>query len=100
MRSPDLIIVSGDIVHGISPDEPDPEKKLREQYREGLDFLSRLADRFVKGDVVCAGRSRRFPVGDPRQVSGVESPTGRGASHLPRWDRVLRQRVGNCPGEA
>lgn len=50
VRSPDLVIVSGDIIHGIRPDEPDPDKKLREQYQEALDFLSRLTDRFVNGD--------------------------------------------------
>lgn len=50
VQSPDLIIVSGDIIHGISADEPHPENKLREQYQEALDFLSRLADRFVNGD--------------------------------------------------
>jgi hypothetical protein len=50
VRSPDLIIVSGDIIQGIRPDTPDPEKGLREQYQEALDYLSRLADRFVGGD--------------------------------------------------
>jgi 3',5'-cyclic AMP phosphodiesterase CpdA len=50
VRSPDLIIVSGDIIQGIRADEPDPDKKLREQYQEAFDFLSRLADRFVGGD--------------------------------------------------
>lgn len=32
VRSPDLIIVSGDIVQGIRSDEPDPENTLRQQY--------------------------------------------------------------------
>ena len=50
IRHPDLIIVSGDIIHGIRPDASEPEKKLREQYQEALDFLNRLADRFVTGD--------------------------------------------------
>jgi hypothetical protein len=50
IRSPDLIIVSGDVVHGIRLDEPDPERQLREQYQEALDFLGRLTDRFVGGD--------------------------------------------------
>jgi len=35
-----------------------------------------------KGDVVCAGPSRRFPVGELRRCSGVASPTGVEASHL------------------
>ena len=34
VQSPDLIIVSGDIIHGISADEPHPENKLREQYQD------------------------------------------------------------------
>ena len=50
VRSPDLIIVSGDIIQGIKHDAPDPETQLREQYQEALDFLSGLTDRFVSGD--------------------------------------------------
>jgi hypothetical protein len=50
VRSPDLIIVSGDIIQGIGANAVDPQKELREQYQEALDFLSRLADRFVGGD--------------------------------------------------
>jgi len=50
VRSPDLIIVSGDIIQGIRPDAPDPEARLREQYQEALDFLSALTDRFIGGD--------------------------------------------------
>lgn len=50
LRSPALIIVSGDIIQGIRPEEPDPDKKLRLQYAEALDFLGQLSDRFVGGD--------------------------------------------------
>ncbi|MCI0668062.1 MAG: metallophosphoesterase, partial [Methylococcaceae bacterium] len=50
VRHPDLIIVSGDIIQGISPAEPDPETKLCQQYHEALDFLAQLTDRFVGGD--------------------------------------------------
>lgn len=50
VRSPDLIIVSGDIIQGIRPDASDPDARLREQYQEALDFLSALTDRFVGGD--------------------------------------------------
>jgi len=50
VRSPDLIIVSGDIIQGIRPDAPDPEKRLREQYQEALDYLGQLTDRFLGGD--------------------------------------------------
>ncbi len=50
VRSPDLIIVSGDIIQGIEPDVPDPEERLRKQYQEALSFLGQLTDRFVGGD--------------------------------------------------
>ena len=64
VRSPDLIIVSGDIIHGVSSDAPDPETKLREQYREALDFLGRLTDHYVRGD-----RSRAIIVPGNHDVS-------------------------------
>ena len=50
IRKPDLIIVSGDIVQGIKPDIPEPERILRDQYEEALGFLVQLSDRFVGGD--------------------------------------------------
>lgn len=49
LRPPDLIIVSGDIIQGIKPDDPDPDVALRKQYQEALCFLSDLTDSFVKG---------------------------------------------------
>ena len=48
--SPDLIVVSGDIIQGISSDAPEPERRLREQYDDARGFLTQLADRFVRGD--------------------------------------------------
>ena len=50
VRAPDLIVVSGDIIQGISPDIPEPDKCLREQYNEASGFLSQLAERFVGGN--------------------------------------------------
>ena len=50
VRSPDLIIVSGDIIQGIRSDAPEPERKLREQYQEALEFLAALANNFVGGN--------------------------------------------------
>src|SRR6266852_2726899 len=50
VRSPDLIIVSGDIIHGVRPDTLDFGNKLREQYAEALDFLNKLTARFVDGE--------------------------------------------------
>jgi predicted MPP superfamily phosphohydrolase len=48
--SPVLIIVSGDIIHGVQADDPDPNNRLRHQYAEALDFLNRLTERFLDGD--------------------------------------------------
>lgn len=50
VRSPDLIIVSGDVIHGVRPDAPDADKRLRDQYAEALDFLNRLTWRLLDGD--------------------------------------------------
>jgi len=50
IRSPDLIIVSGDVIQGIEPGISDPEKALKQQYDEALAFLNGLAHRFVDGD--------------------------------------------------
>ncbi len=50
VRSPDLIVVSGDIIEGIKSDAPQPEDCLREQYERALDFLRRLSDHFVGGN--------------------------------------------------
>lgn len=50
IRAPELIIVSGDIIQGVKPDDKDPETNLRQQYGEAHDFLSKLSERFVGGD--------------------------------------------------
>src|SRR6266436_402966 len=50
VRSPDLIIVSGDIIHGVRPDSLDADELLREQYAEALGFLNRLTERLLEGD--------------------------------------------------
>ncbi len=50
VRSPDLIVVSGDIIQGARSDAPDAEKRLREQYAEALDFLNRLTGCLLNGD--------------------------------------------------
>lgn len=50
VQSPNLIIVSGDIIHGVRPDSTDVDKILREQYAEALDFLNRLTTRLLEGD--------------------------------------------------
>ena len=50
IESPDIIIVSGDIVQGVRHGSPDAESKLQRQYDEALGFLDELADRFVAGN--------------------------------------------------
>ena len=47
---PDLIVVSGDIVMGITGDTPDDLALLKRQYDEALEFLSELASLFFEGD--------------------------------------------------
>jgi predicted MPP superfamily phosphohydrolase len=64
VRAPDLIVVSGDIVHGIKRDAVDPEGELRAQYEEALTFLNRLSDGIVGGD-----RSRVIVVPGNHDVS-------------------------------
>lgn len=45
--SPDLVVVSGDLVQGVSINTPDPDSKIEAQYSEAFDFLRRLAAEFV-----------------------------------------------------
>lgn len=49
-RRPDVAIVSGDIVHGVSPGAPDSDRLLRSQYDEASAFLGALADEFFDSD--------------------------------------------------
>lgn len=48
--SPDLVIVSGDIVQGIPPGTANQDAEIAEQYAEAYDFLKRLADELVGGN--------------------------------------------------
>jgi hypothetical protein len=50
VRSPDIIIVSGDVIQGVSPGTSDFDVQLAEQYGEALDFLGQLTDQLVAGD--------------------------------------------------
>lgn len=47
---PNLIIASGDIIHGVKPNACDAETELQRQYDQAEEFLAELADRFVGGD--------------------------------------------------
>ena len=48
--SPDLVVVSGDLVQGVSTCTPDPDSKIAAQYSEACDFLEGLAAEFVESD--------------------------------------------------
>jgi hypothetical protein len=65
--------VTGDIVQGVPLDGGDAEQALEQQYREAEDFLTSLADRFLKGDrsrvVVLPGN---HDVSLPRALSALE----------------------------
>lgn len=50
IRSPDLIVVSGDIVQGVQPGTKDAAASLGAQYEEAHEFLRGLTDAFVGGD--------------------------------------------------
>jgi predicted MPP superfamily phosphohydrolase len=50
VRSPDIIIVSGDVIQGVAPGTSDAPAKLAEQHREALDFLGQLTDKVLAGD--------------------------------------------------
>lgn len=50
IETPNLLIVSGDIVQGVKHNTSDAEAKLRRQYDEALDFLNQLTELFLDGD--------------------------------------------------
>ena len=47
---PDVIVVSGDLVQGVSMRAEDPDIEIQAQYAEAADFLARLAEFIVEGD--------------------------------------------------
>jgi 3',5'-cyclic AMP phosphodiesterase CpdA len=48
--APDLAVVSGDIVYGVTSDGPDADSLLKAQYLEATTFLTELADMFFRGN--------------------------------------------------
>ena len=50
IKPPDLILVSGDIIHGVKDSQSDTTNLLVQQYEEAEHFLSDLAQSFVDGD--------------------------------------------------
>lgn len=50
VRPPDAVIVSGDLVNGVSLGTPDSDRILAEQYDVAFDFITELVGRFLGGD--------------------------------------------------
>jgi 3',5'-cyclic AMP phosphodiesterase CpdA len=50
LLAPDIAVVSGDIVLGVAADGPDADARLVRQYEEASEFLTALADLFVRAD--------------------------------------------------
>ena len=50
IRNPDAIVISGDIVQGVSLGAPNAHASLAEQYATALEFIKELTERFVAGD--------------------------------------------------
>lgn len=48
--APDLAVVSGDIVYGVTTDGPDADSLLKQQYAEASAFLIKLTDTFFRGN--------------------------------------------------
>ena len=48
--SPDLVVVSGDVIQGVRIGTSDPDAKIVAQYSEASDFIRRLAAEFVNSD--------------------------------------------------
>jgi len=94
--TPDLIVVSGDLIQGAASDAPDPDTDMAAQYCEAGDFLSRLAERFLGSDrsriVVVPGnhdvdwcRSRRAMTPIAKCPDGIAIKMLQPTSGL-RWD--------------
>ena len=48
---PDLIVVSGDLIQGVSSDATDPDAQIQAQYEEANEFLLRLAAEVIDSDI-------------------------------------------------
>ncbi len=49
IMSPDLAVVSGDIVYGVTSNDANSDEALKQQYGEAFKFLVQLADLFFQG---------------------------------------------------
>ena|SRR5437899_1650022 len=86
VRSPDIIVVSGDVIQGVSPGTSEPEKKLQAQYGEALSFLNDLTKRFLGGD-----KRRIVVVPGNHDVSACHF-----AGSVKRIDLAPRSKKGTC----
>ena len=50
IRPPDIIVVSGDIIRGVTPGAADYEAQLADQHQEAMHFLEALTQRLLAGD--------------------------------------------------
>ena len=50
IKSPNLIVISGDLVQGASFGDPEHKKNIRDQYEIAYDLLINLTNRFLDGD--------------------------------------------------
>jgi len=74
VRSPDAIVVSGDIIQGVPLKTPNHEDRLKEQYQTAKDFLGQLAAIFVQGE--------RYRVVDVQGNRDIDWNTARNAMTL------------------
>lgn len=50
IRAPDAIVVSGDLIQGVTLDVADYDEQLAAQYETAFHFIADLTDRFLNGD--------------------------------------------------
>lgn len=105
--TPDLIVVSGDLIQGAALNARDPDTDMATQYREASDFLGRLADEFLDSDrsriVIVPGnhdvdwcRSRRAMTPIAQCPGGIASEVLQPTSGLRwNWDNLQAYRVSN-----
>jgi Calcineurin-like phosphoesterase len=109
VRSPDAIVVSGDLIQGAPLGEPQYPDRLAEQYEVAHDFLAALCDEFIAGDrsriVVIPGNHDvdwNMAFASMHELTGANVPLNLSAStFVPRsnlrwdWERCSVFRIDN-----
>jgi predicted phosphodiesterase len=85
IRKPDAIVISGDIVQGVSLETVDADARLAEQYSTALAFIVELTERFVDGD-----RSRVIIVPGNHDINWVMSKDAMGLVQAADFPKDLR----------